>query len=182
MLSSKLDQVDTTKFQYSPRNLLEFVISQRPHDNFIQLLTKHNKSLEALIKRKSDDPKITEAIFIIELNKFDSDLIKIANLCAEINSETRKHQENMEKSRETLKNYDLSALTASIGSLYRDARNYDNNYEKRRWLPKLDGKPFSIELVFLINPFHHDPNISNEQNICTLIASFKLMTSFLKTF
>lgn len=178
MLPRKSEQDETTKSHRTPKNLLDYILNQSIECDFIPLLAKHNRSIEALVKKKTENHEIKEAMFVVELNKFGDDLIKIANLCAEINLETRKQRANIENSRKALRGHDSKELAEMLNAFYRDARNYDKNFQIRNWLPKLNGRPFATNLILLFNPFHYNPKLPNEENICGLIAEFNIHENF----
>lgn len=182
MLQPKFEQDGTTKAHRIPNSLLDYIQNQSLNDDFVSLLTKHHKSLETLLSRKTQPPEVKDALFIVELNSFNADLIKAARLCAEINLKTCTPYRGIEMNREAFQNHDAKELAEIIGSFYRDARNYDSNYPVRQLLPKFDGRPFSMDLVLLFNPFCHNPDLSNEENICNLIAEFNVHAVFFKNF
>jgi hypothetical protein len=180
MKRHKYEHEDTTKHQRAPKNLLNFIREQCPDDDFMPQLAKHHKNLKDLLGEEVVIQQVINDKFIIELNNFRADLIKIASLCSQIDLVLRDHQKNLEKSRELLKEYNSKDLFDMAGRFYHEARKYDEYFGIRRWLPTVNGRPFILDLFF--NPFRHSPDLSNEENICNLFVSFKKHDDFFKNF
>lgn len=173
---------DTTKAHRTPRNLLEYVLDQSPNEDFFPLLAKHHENLKAPLSCNANSPEIKSAIFIVELNKFSTDLIKAAKICAQIESEVHNHHKNLENSRGALQAYDSKDLADAISSFYIDARNYDEHFHSRHWRAKINGKLVLPPLFLFANPFRHNSSLFNEENICNLVATFKIHNDFFRNY
>lgn len=182
MQSRKVEQEGTTKPNRTPRNLLEYILNKSINEDLFPLLAKHHKSLKALLDCNTDISELKSAIFIIDLNKFSNDLAKISELCAKIDIEMHAYHSNLKRSRDALQAYSSKDLASAISSFYIDARNYDERFPVRHWLPKVGGKPLLSTLFLLANPFRHDPDLSNEENIFNLIAAFKIHDDFFRNY
>lgn len=182
MQSHKSKQGDTTKAGRSPRNLLEYVLDQSPNEDLFALLAKHHQSLKIPLSCNANSLELKSAIFIVELNKFSTDLIKVAEICAQIDSEVRNHHKNLEKNREALRAYDSEDLANAISSLYIDARNFDKYFPIRHWLGKVNSRPALLPIFLFANPFRRNSNLSNEENICNLAAAFKIHDDFFRNY
>lgn len=180
MLRRKFDEDDTTKPHRTPRNLLSYIRDQSLNDDFMPLLAKHYNNLKELISNKINISEIKDAKFIVELNNFSGDLILISKICSAIDIESRAHQANIEKSRDSLRKYNSKELIEMVGFFYSRARKYDEYFVARDWLPKLNGTPLVLGLFF--NPFRHNSELPNEENICNLVAAFNIHDDFFKNF
>lgn len=182
MLSSKSKQEDKTEPHYIPKNLLEYILKRSVNQDFFPLLAKHHKNIKALFTCKADSHELESAIFIINLNKFSNDLVKISEISAKIELEIHNYHKNLENSREALRTYDSKDLSREIGSIYINAKNYDKFFQARNWGPKSGGK-LILPMQFMFNqPFRYDSNLSNEENICNLLAAFKIHDDFFKNY
>ncbi|MBV7539077.1 hypothetical protein KW842_25235 [Duganella sp. sic0402] len=180
MRRHRYEEEDTSTPHRTPKNLLSYIRNQSLNDDFMPLLAKHHNEIKVIIKSKAEIQEIRDAIFIIELNKFDDDLIQISKMCSDIEAESRAHQENIKKSREYLEKYNSKELIDRVGYFYSQARKYDTHFETRDWLPKINGRPFVLGLFF--HPFRYNSDLPNEENICNLVASFNIHDNFFKNF
>lgn len=176
MHSHNLEQEESVKPHHSPRNLLEYVINKSINDDFFRLLAKHHKNIKGLLKCKSDCSSLNSAIFIININNFSSDLEKISKLCAEIDMEIQKENNNISKARDALQNYSSKDLAREICAIYNDAINYDKCFGL---FQIFRVKPILPSLLLFTNPFRHNQNLSNEENILNLLSAFKMHDDFL---
>ena len=176
MHSRNLEQEETAKPRRSPRNLLEYIINTSINDDFFPLLVKHHKNLKTLLKCKPDHPDLKNAIFIINLNKFSSDLEKISEICAEIDMEIHKNNNSINNIRNALQDYSSKDLAREICAIYNDARNYDERFS---FFQIFRINPILPSLLLFTNPFRHDPILSNEENILNLLSAFKVHDDFL---
>lgn len=89
------------------------------------------------------------------------------------------NNKNINKIRGVLQNYSSKDLVRKIGSIYRDARNYDEHFN---FFQIFKVKPTLSPISLFANPFYHDPNLSNEENILNLMAVFKIHDDFLRNY
>ena len=176
------EQNDTAKSNRTPNNMFEFFQYSPSRDEFIRLLVKHNKSIEILINGKSNNSDLSDAVFVIWLNNFEVDLVKVAKLCSEINFQDSKYAEKIKKVGEVFDKYNPVELMSKVSAFYKVARNYDENFDISRIFYRCDGSMFNIHLMFLSSPFSHDKKLSNEGNICKLVNEFNAHESFFKNF
>lgn len=186
MRMNKLEKEDTTKSLRTPNNLLEYLRCQpSPNEEFFFLLGKHYNSLRLLLNGKLDyldNQEIKNALFIIELNEFSDDLEGISKICMELDLEIKKHHENLKKISEELRNYKSEQIAREIDALYIEARNYDEYFVMRQWMPKIGRTSFLWLHFSFPRPFSHNPKLSNEENIFNLIASFRIHDNFFKNY
>ncbi len=170
----------TLKPSRFPKNLLEYILDQSSNDDFVPLLTKHHKSIESIFNAKNPPEEIESALFIIELNNFKGDFIKIAGLCGQIQLARERHHFKLANSSEALRSIDSRELMDRAGSFYRDAHYYDKNFSIKEWLPKINGRPFNLGLF--PNPFQHNPSLSNEENANNAMINIALHDEYFLNF
>lgn len=171
------DDQDTTKAERTPRNLLDYIKEQSLNDEFLLLLAKHSKNIGKIINNDIDIAEVRNAKFIIGINDFSKSLTEIANLCEKIDNEYRTRQANIDKSRALLSIYNSEELISRVGIFYIEARRYDKYFCARNFLPTVNGRIIFLGLFF--PPFRYSDELTNEENIFNLFASFNLHDNFL---
>jgi hypothetical protein len=167
----------TPKPSRLPNNLREYILIH-PNDDFIPLLTKHHKSIESIFKAKNAPKEIELALFVIELNNFKGDLIRIARLCEQIQLARDKHDLMRAKSSEILQV--IKELMDRASSFYGDACYYDGNYDQKEWLSELSRLFFNLKLFS--NPFHYKPSSSNELNANNAVENIRHHEGYFRNF
>lgn len=178
----KLEQEDTAKSHRTPKNLLEYILHQSINENFFPLLAKHHKKFKAPINCITESPELKSAAFIIDLNGFSNDLAKISEICFEIDNELHDHRNDIKKCHNALQAHSSEELASTLRSIYIDAKEYDEYFQSRGWLPKFDGRPLLPPIFLFKNPFCHNRNLSNEENIFNLVAAFKIHDNFFRNY
>lgn len=182
MSLGKNEQYDTVKFQRTPRNLLDYVISLPDGDDFKSLLAKHYKNLKMLFQERIEHPEVKDAIFVVELNNFEKDLISFAKLCAEIELENSKRRDIIESSREKFKNIDPEELKIRFIAFYQSACEYNEHFQFQVFMPKINNINIFPLLLKHPNPFKFNSEISNEEKIRNLISTFNANAEFFKDY
>jgi hypothetical protein len=173
-------RADTTTYNRKPRNLLDYVYEKSTDDDFLQLLAKHHGNIREVLASNIECEEIRNAKFVIALNGFETDLLKIAKLCWQIDLEETARLNDIEKSRERLGQHSAKDINSWAASFYNMARKYDRYFDMRNRLKRLNGRPFFLGLYF--NPFRNNVEQTNEENVFRVVASFNLHQEFFKNF
>ncbi len=169
------EKENTTGFKRYPRNLLHYA-SEQINDDLFFLLAKHYKNIREFLGKKNESSEIDAAVFVIKLNKFEDDLINIADMCAEISLKNRIKKERLEVTYNALRSCQSEQLLNKVRDFYKRARNYDRCFAWRNSFFK-PGESF-----FDNSPFYVDPDLSNEENIFRLVNLFNEHDNFFKNF
>lgn len=176
MGSRMSEEQDTTENRRKPVDLLDYLVNGSLDEALVTLLAKHRERLPALLEGGSNCQAIKDALFIIDLNGFSETLLEIARLSSELQLEWRRHHENLERLHDALQCFDSEKLAQQIGRFYREARNHDRYFELARWQLCFNGGP--ILLPFFLCPFSFDPDVSNADNLCNLVAAYRIHEKF----
>jgi hypothetical protein len=171
---------DTTKPQRTPKNLLNFLLDNPHTEEFLSQLAKHHTNLKDLLDKKTVSAKIDDAKFIIDLNNFKKDLIAIAELCSKIDRALHARQKIIEEGKSQLKSHNANELIDKARDFYHNARKYDKHFELHSIFRR--GSRGSYRFYFIFNPFRYNAEITNEENILSLVTSFKMHDDFFKNF
>ena len=171
---------DTTKPQRTPRNLFDFLLDYPLAEEFLSQLAKHHTSLKDLLDKKTVSSKVDDAKFVIELNNFKKDLITVAELCSKIDRALHAQRKIIDESKSQLKSHNANELIGKARDFYHNARKYDKHFELHNMFRR--GSRGSYRFYFIFNPFRYNTEITNEENILSLVTSFRMHGDFFKNF
>lgn len=169
-----------------PKNLLDYYIGlDAPsfNDDFFHRIREEGKSIIKILEDENPPNELTDAIFIIELNKFNDDLLEIISAINISHAANKNLNTKLEQAEEFLKKIDPKELIFKIRSFYRIAWDYDKNFNFRAWYPGLNSRHLIFRNTHFLNiKLHYSENKPNCDNIYDAHLFIEEHDEFFKNF
>jgi hypothetical protein len=145
-------------------------------------MVKYSGHIRSIVTAEIATPEINNALFIIDFNNFKEDLIKATKLLDGIQAEENKICLAFRNSEEALNAINSKELIHRMGFFYGWARDYDDNFGIRNWLPKSNGRPFRFNIWFPEMPFCYEEEASNAENAYKAHGIFVYYDEYFRNF
>ncbi len=140
---------------------------------------KNGKRIVELLRAEQLPPILAEPLFIIDLNGFRKDLIRMVGLLKEIRN--NKEAVDLEYAARDKRRGQVEEFIRRAGDFYNIAYDYQKHFAMREWLPTIDGKPLRFNIPS-DSPFNYKTSEGALPNARMAYDSFKSRQSFFKNF
>lgn len=168
------------------KNLLDYhnrIDAKSLNYDFLDRIRRQGRSIIKILEEKNFSEELKDAIFIIELNKFDDDLPEIVSLLDTFSTAHDSINSKRWQAEEFLKKIDSEDLISKTKNFHRTAWDYDENFTRHSWHPIWGSQPTFFRNTFLLNIdlFYSDKK-SNYENIYDTHTFFENHDNYFKNF